>query len=319
MKMRRRLAIWLGVAAAAAAAGTFLRYTRDMQRAHARILGRSQLIPSRYGDIEYRQDGNGPAVLVIHGSGGGFDQGELLADAVLGEGFHWVAPSRFGYLRSTFHAGATFDDQAHAYAVLLDHLGLEKVAVVALSHGGPSALLFAVLYPERVASLTLVSAGVASAADATQSDADAKGRALAWVFQRDYRYWVLTTAMRNRFLGLMGATSEVIATLTPEQRQLADRVVESMNPVSRRAAGVSFDHGAALPNERIAAIRAPTLVLHAKDDTLQLYRNAEFAAAAIPGARLSAFDRGGHLLLAVEQLTLRRVIGRHILDHLDHP
>lgn len=32
--------------------------------------------------------------------------------AVLEDGFHWIAPSRFGYLRSTFHAGATFDNQA---------------------------------------------------------------------------------------------------------------------------------------------------------------------------------------------------------------
>ena len=113
-------------------------------------------MPSPYGDIEYTEGGSGPAVLVIHGSGGGYDQGELLAQAVLGEQFHWIAPSRFGYLRSTFREGATFDDQAHAYAYLLDRLGIRKVAVVALSHGGPSALLFAVLHPERVSSLTLI-------------------------------------------------------------------------------------------------------------------------------------------------------------------
>jgi 2-hydroxy-6-oxonona-2,4-dienedioate hydrolase len=69
-------------------------------------------------------------------------------DTVLGEQFHWIAPSRFGYLRSTFHDGTTFDDQAHAYAYLLDRLGVKRVAVVALSQGGPSALLFAVLHPE---------------------------------------------------------------------------------------------------------------------------------------------------------------------------
>ena len=48
----------------------------------------------------------------------------------------WIAPSRFGYL--------------------LDHLGIKKVAVVTLSHGGPSTLLLAVLHPERVSSLTLI-------------------------------------------------------------------------------------------------------------------------------------------------------------------
>ena len=48
-----------------------------------------------------------------------------------GEGFHWIAPSRFGYLRSTFREGATFDDEAHAYAALLDHAVTGFAAVVA--------------------------------------------------------------------------------------------------------------------------------------------------------------------------------------------
>lgn len=37
----------------------------------------------------------------------------------------------------------------------------------------------------------------------------------------------------------------------------------------------ALDNRAAQPNERIAAIRAPTLVVHARDDAPHLYRNAE--------------------------------------------
>jgi pimeloyl-ACP methyl ester carboxylesterase len=114
----------------------------------------------------------------------------------------------------------------------------------------------------------------------------------------------------------MGVSDTVIAGLTSEQRKLADRVVEFMNPVSQRSAGVRFDNQAAMPNERIAAIRAPTLILHAKDDSLQLYRNAEFAATTIPNARLIAFERGGHLLLAVEQPTVQRELQQHVLAHV---
>ena len=316
--MRRRLVVWVAITVVLVAAGTLAWYIRDMRRAYQRTRGASEVVSSAFGDIEYTEGGGGPAVLVIHGSGGGLDQGELLARAVLGDEFRWLAPSRFGYLRSTFRAGATFDDQAHAYAVLLDHLRIDRVAVVALSHGGPSALLFAVLHPDRVSSLTLISAGVAPSVDANQAQANQRGGALTWVFQRDYRYWAVTTAFRRRFLGLMGVSDAVIAGLTEEQRELADRVVEFMNPVSQRSAGVRFDNQAAMPNERIAAIRAPTLILHAKDDGLQLYRNAEFAAATIRGARLIGFERGGHLLLAVEQPTIQREIGRHILAHVGH-
>ncbi len=114
---------------------------------------------------------------------------------------------------------------------------------------------------------------------------------------------------------LMGANDAVIANLTPGQRELVDRNIDYMNPVSLRSAGAAFDNRAAMPNERIAAVRAPTLIFHAKDDTLQLYRNAEFAASTIPGARLVSFQRGGHLLVIIEQPTIKAVTQKHILDH----
>ncbi len=163
----------------------FAAYLSDMHRAYTRIEGKSTVIPSPYGDIEYVEGGSGLPVLVIHGSGGGYDQGELMIDAFLSDDVHWIAPSRFGYLRSTFQEGATFNDQAHAYAALLDHLGIERVAVVALSHGGPSALLFATLYPERVSSLTLISTGVTALSTGDQADANLKGSALTTIYKHD--------------------------------------------------------------------------------------------------------------------------------------
>ena len=313
--MRRRILVGLvagvGVTVIAVAAA----YLYDMRRAYDRIRGKSTIVASPYGDIEYTEGGSGPAVLVVHGSGGGFDQGELIVQALLGDHVHWIAPSRFGYLGSTFRDGATFDDQADAFAFLLDHLGVDRAVVVALSHGGPSALLVAVRHPDRVSSLALISAGVASSEDAAQAQANQQGNALTRIYQHDSWYWAITKAFRSRFLTLMGATETVIATLTPTERALIKQVIDGMNPVSPRAAGVAFDNQAAMPNERIAAIQAPTLIVHAKDDTLQRFRNAEFAVATIPGARLAAFERGGHLLLAVEQAAIRALLEQHIHAH----
>ncbi len=294
-------------------------YVRDMRRAYERVRGKSKVVASPYGEIEYTDGGNGPAVLVIHGSGGGYDQGELMVQAVLGNQFHWIAPSRFGYLRSTFHQGATFDEQAHAYAHLLDQLGVKQVAVVALSHGGPSALLFGVLHPERVTSLTLISCGVAASAAQAQTQANQKGDLLMAIFKRDPLYWGISRLFRRQLMELMGANAAVIAGLTPEQRLLVDQVIDYMNPVSLRSAGAAFDNQAALPNERIAAIKTPTLIFHATDDSLQLFHNAEFAAATIPQARLMRFEKGGHLLMAVEQTTIRASLQQFILaSHAAH-
>lgn len=306
------MARWFLAALAIVALAGVALYLLDMRGAYRRVTGRSEVIASEYGPIEYARGGAGIPVLVVHGSGGGFDQGALIAEAVLGEGFEWIAPSRFGYLRSGLPPGATFDHQAHAYARLLDRLGLRRVAVVALSHGGPSALLFAALHPERVSALVLLSCGVASSTEASQADASRKGDALTTVFSRDLFYWAASRFLNGRLVELMGASPAVVAGLPPSQRDLVRRVIDEMNPVAPRHAGVVFDNRAAMPNERIAAIRAPTLILHAADDSLQLFRNAEFAAARIPGVRLRRFERGGHLLIAVEQQAVRDAVGRFL-------
>jgi pimeloyl-ACP methyl ester carboxylesterase len=291
-------------------------FALDTRRAYTRITGNSTIVPSPLGDIEFKRGGIGIPVLVIHGSGGGYDQGALIATAILGDGFDWIAPSRFGYLRSTFHERATFDDQAKAYAYLLDSLGLQKVAVLALSHGGPSALLFAIRYPERVSSLTLLSCGVASSSDASQAEANQKGDALTTIFKFEILYWLVRKFLRKYLMRLMGISDTVITSLTTKQRTLIDQVIDYMAPVSPRYAGVAFDNKAAMPNERIAAIRAPTLIVHATDDSLQLFHNAEYAAANISGSRLLSFNRGGHLLFAVELAAIQAEVRQFILAHV---
>ena len=70
-------------------------YRHDMRTARMRLLGRSALLASPHGEIEYAVAGHGTTdVLVVHGAAGGWDQAELLAAAILDERFCWIAPSR---------------------------------------------------------------------------------------------------------------------------------------------------------------------------------------------------------------------------------
>lgn len=75
----------LGVGAALLAGWGVREFQRDMAQARLRVEGRSELLETAWGRVEYRVGGGdrGPPVLVVHGSGGGFDQGELLAQAAL--------------------------------------------------------------------------------------------------------------------------------------------------------------------------------------------------------------------------------------------
>lgn len=307
--------LWLLLALSGIGVSLAIWFAVDTRRAYARITGHSTILPSPLGDIEFKREGTGIPVLVIHGSGGGYDQGELIATAVFGTQFDRILPSRFGYLRSTFHHCATFDDQAEAYAYLLNHLSLKRVAVLALSHGGPSALLFTARYPERVSSLTLLSCGVASSSEASQAEATQKGNALTMIFKFEVLYWLVRTFLRKPLMRLMGVSNTVIGKLTTERRMLVDQVIDGMAPVVPRCAGVAFDNKAAMPNDQVATIHVPTLIIHATDDMLQLFHNAEYAATHISGSRLVSFKRGGHLLLAVEQSAIQAEVGPFILAH----
>ena len=87
-RISRRILRWTVTSLIVAVALVSTAYLRDMNRAYERALGETTVISSPYGQIEYTEGGTGPAVLVIHGSGGGFDQGELIAQAVLEDQFH---------------------------------------------------------------------------------------------------------------------------------------------------------------------------------------------------------------------------------------
>lgn len=82
-------------------------------------------------------------------------------------------------------------------------------------------------------------------------------------------------------------------------------VICSILPIKPRTAGFVFDmftsnldmdrHPNQYPMEEISV---PTLVIHAVDDSLAKYENAEALAARIPNAKLLSIPKGGHLLLS---------------------
>jgi len=72
-----------------------------------------------------------------------------------GPGFRVIGPSPFGYFGSTLPEGATPADQADAYALLVDHLGIERAVVIGFSAGSGSILELARRHPERVTGLIL--------------------------------------------------------------------------------------------------------------------------------------------------------------------
>jgi membrane protein DedA with SNARE-associated domain/pimeloyl-ACP methyl ester carboxylesterase len=109
---------------------------------------------------EFRPDSgaNLPTILLVHGSPG--DNGEVTAlSRLLGERYHTLAPDLPGFGGSTWDV-PDYSNRAHARYLLqlLDSLHLTSVHLVGFSMGGGVVLQLADLAPERVRSITMLSA-----------------------------------------------------------------------------------------------------------------------------------------------------------------
>jgi pimeloyl-ACP methyl ester carboxylesterase len=156
--MMARRALLTGLAGVVLAGGGWSAgaYRATMAGAEARIARRSSIIETGAGPLEYAVTGHGTPLLMIHGTGGGFDQGLLFAHGLLVAGFQIVAPSRFGYLRSAFPDDASPAHQADVLVELLDHLGIDRLPVVGGSAGALTAAEFALRHPDRTSHLILI-------------------------------------------------------------------------------------------------------------------------------------------------------------------
>lgn len=308
--MRARVLVFTAFALAVSAVLSVVILADQDVSAREAMLGRqSSTIQTKFGALQYARRGEGAAVLVIHGAGGGFDQGLLIADTFVGEGVEVIAPSRFGYLASALPAEASTAAQADAFAALLDRLQIERVSVVGFSGGSPPALQLALRHRDRVNCLVLMS----SAPFTPHRPPEASRPIPDWAYQsllgNDALYWLMTKTMRPMLEEAFDARRDLRSRSLPAEEAMIDRLIDGFSPASQRVAGIGNEAAAIDPAAiyEIERIAAPTLVIHARDDRLNQFAMGEDLAQRIPGARFIAYDTGGHLMLGRHQSTVSAV------------
>lgn len=268
----RAVALALGIAALVVA---------DL-RSGASLARRSRIVPTAKGPIELEITGDGPAVLVLHGGLGGFDQGSWIAHALQLRRHRVIAVSRPAYL-GTPDVGS-LDAEVDLYVAALDALGIARATVVGVSGGGMSTLHLVQRHPHRVTRLVMLSA--------VSGPVVARGLGLAWFALRasvDVNKSLLTVA------------------LDPAKRQLVGELFRTFAAPERRVRGGLRDLqlSESFPPPKGIAVEA--LVLHGTADDAVPFEHAERTLLGCVNGTLIRVDGGRHLSLVTHAEVGERV------------
>jgi pimeloyl-ACP methyl ester carboxylesterase len=298
---------------AGAGARLYAAYRRALRAAEQRLDGASSMVATRSGPVEYAETGSGAPLLIVHGSGGGFDQGMELAGPLAPYGFRAIAMSRLGYLRTPIRADASPAAQADAHADLLAALGVERAAILGASAGAPSALQFAIRHPKRCTALVLLvpmtfkPSGIAGSAPQLSPAAQAM---LMTIVGSDLVFWLTAKLAPQLVIRTVLATPPaLVRSAPPDEQARVHRIIEQILPISRRREGLLNEAriSSSLTRYELESITAPTLVLSVRDDLYGTYASAQYTAGQIPGAEFVGYASGGHVWVGHHQQVISRI------------
>src|SRR5688572_12759889 len=163
-------------------------YWRDRSRMLAKAKAEGQIVQTALGPIECAIFGTGPAILAVHGWGGGGSGGYNIFRFLADQGFTVLSVSRPGYMGTPLTIGETMEAQADALLALLDSLHIPRAAVICGSSGGPASILFVLRHPERCWGLVLVSA---LSRREPITNTSPMQQTLEKVFESDFFIWII--------------------------------------------------------------------------------------------------------------------------------
>jgi len=247
----------------------------------------------------WREQGEGPLVMLLHGLGGSRLSWEPQLAALSG-GHRVVAWDLPGYGASApLPPPATFAALAQAAADLVAELGDTSAHVVGISMGGMIAQYLAAWHPQRVDSLTLLSTSPAFGLDGTAPD-DWRAARLApldaGMEPSEFAHRVLRSI----------AGPHIADDALAQQRAAMSRISAAALRTSIDCL-VTHDSRSLLP-----AVTAPTLCLVGELDEETPPSYSRQLVDLLPNGALRVIAGAGHLLNAEAPDTVNELIAAHI-------
>jgi pimeloyl-ACP methyl ester carboxylesterase len=227
--------------------------------------------------LAYERRGTGAPLVLLHG----YPLDHHLWDEValsLEDTFELIIPDLRGFGgSSTVDSFYSMQDIASDIAALLDHLEIQKAAIVGHSMGGYVALAFARLYPERVSGLGLVS---------SQALADSPDR-------KEGRY-KSAADVADKGIGSVVAAMTPKFTSNPQLQEFARRSMERQQPAAYigalKAMAERVDS-----TPLLSSLKVPVVLVHGDADQLISIDRAREVKSAIPDAYLVEIRGAGHM------------------------
>lgn len=241
--------------------------------------------------IHYHEAGQGPNLVLLHGSGSGVSGWSNFRGnfPVFAQHFRTLIPDMPGFGKSD---RPPFDRAYPRVAAdhlvrLLDALGIERTHLLGNSMGGYVALEFALAYPDRVDRIVGMGPGglAANVLGPEQSEGARRlGEFMAAPSKEAMERWVDT----------MVANKKVV-----DDQLIEERLANAMAPGALESAIAIFmslgQHPEPVPlYARVKDIKAPTLITWGRDDRMLPVEGALFGFRQMPNAELHIFSKCGH-------------------------
>jgi pimeloyl-ACP methyl ester carboxylesterase/DNA-binding CsgD family transcriptional regulator len=176
---------------------------------------------------------------------------------------------------------------------VIDAAGVERVALVGISQGGPVAVAYAARHPERVSDLVLFATYARGRLMRDPSPSSAREQAQLMISLIRMGWGQGEPAFRRLF------TTMFIPDASPEQMKWFDEL-QRVTTEPETAVRIRHARNQDDVTREAAQITSPTLVLHARDDALVPFSEGRLLATLIPGARFVPLETRNHILLADE-------------------
>jgi pimeloyl-ACP methyl ester carboxylesterase len=179
---------------------------------------------------------------------------------------------------------------------LLDAVGLTRAHVAGISMGGGIAQRIGVDYPDRVASLTLISTSAGGPGGPSNPDLPPMSDELRSFFAEPPPEpdWLDRAAVIDYIVVGERPFAGSYPFDETRLRELAGRIFDRTVSIASSMTNHWVIDGGESVRPRLGEIVAPTLVIHGTRDPLFPFGHAEALANEIPGAQLLAIEGMGH-------------------------